>query len=397
MENFFSNMTRIIKCNKIFDGENFIVQNAVCIANNKVIDVLLITDDHENNYEGIEKYSGILVPGFVNAHCHLELSYLHNEFVSGGGMVEFLKQMLKKRKVEKNEIIYSSAHEWDKKMRDNGIVAVGDIVNTLDTLDIKKKSDIEYINFVEVFGLNRWRADKIFEASVKIFETFIANELCANIVPHSPYSLSERLWDDYLSFENKQRTNISSFHFMESKSEMELIQNGRSEISRYFIQDLALSVEDYQHIPEKFDFYLKRYLGKEEKIILVHNTYLNDEYFNSIAAFVDKIYFCFCPNANLFIENRLPNIEFIRKMSDKICIGTDSLASNHNLCIVDEINVLLKHFDMDLDEVLRWATSNGANALGVKDRYGYIQQGYSLPLNLIEMEGGLIKNFRVIK
>lgn len=388
----FYYIMRVIKGKKIFDGEKFIEDDiAIVLDGNKIID---FTKEYSDN---TEYYSGILVPGFVNTHCHLELSYLHKEFVRGKGMVSFLRQMAEKRFLFNKDIILQKIIEWDRKMWENGIVAVGDILNSIDTLEVKKESKIHYLNFVEIFGLNKNKANDIFNESEKIFNTFNNHSLQAHIVPHSPYSLSDKLWDNYFKWK-KDGEKISSFHFMESRAEKELIQQGYSEMSEYFNEELGYKEEEYSHIYRNFSYYIKKFFDKEEKIILVHNTYLLAEDMELLKEYLGKIYFCLCPNANLFIETKLPDIEMImRYSSDNICIGTDGLASNDDLSIINEINVLLNYFkSIDIQDVLRWATSNGAKALGIQDKYGYIKKGYSAPLNLIKVNGRLVEHLGIV-
>lgn len=71
---------KILKANFIFDGEKFLKENAVVLNENKIVDVIYIPDESLEQYSKIDLLDGILVPGFVNAHCHLELSYLQNIF-----------------------------------------------------------------------------------------------------------------------------------------------------------------------------------------------------------------------------------------------------------------------------------------------------------------------------
>ncbi len=383
---------RIIKANKIFDGEKFIEDDiAVVIEGNKIVE---LTKEYGND---VERYNGILLPGFINAHCHLELSYLQNQFVHQRGMVFFLKQMIEKKNLYDREFIIQKASEWDERMWENGIAEVGDIINIVDTLEVKIKSKINYFNFIEIFGLSKNRADAIFESAKQILYKFKSNSLRVNIVPHSPYSLSSPLWQKYFNFEDIKVEKISSFHFMESYSEKEFIKKGYSEMSEYFSKDLGYKKEEYNHVYQNFLSNLDKYLKKDEKIIFVHNTYLSEEDMTILNDYLGKIYFCLCPKANLFIEGKLPNVLMMRQYSDNICIGTDSLASNDELDIVDEMNTLLDYIpELRIEDVLRWATSNGSKALNSQDKYGYIKKDYLIPLNVIKIENRKINHVCVI-
>lgn len=118
--------------------------------------------------------------------------------------------------------------------------------------------------------------------------------------------------------------------------------------------------------------------------MLVHNTYtsLKDIYF--ILRSGRAVTWCFCPNANLYIENRLPKVEMFQFHDFNITIGTDSLASNKNLCILSELKTLHLNFpSLSLIETINWATINGALFLGIENTYGSIEKGKKPGLNLI--------------
>lgn len=374
---------RIIKADKIFDGEQFIPFNAVIIEDGKIRDIIWIDEQDIHQYKNIEVYEGIIVPGFINTHCHLELSYLHQQFTPQCGMLGFLNQMFEKRNAFDKEQIVNAAEKWDQKMYENGIVAVGDIVNTDYTIEIKRKSKINYINFVEVFGLNKSYAGKIIQQAITLMKEYQKFNLNAQIVPHAPYSLSDGLWTNLFNFLDKQKDNCVSIHFLESREELNFIEGLASKMKNYFLNELKFSDADLIHISEKFYIYLKKILELSKKIILVHNTFMNKKYLSTIGHSKDKIFFCLCPRANLFIENQLPDINLIHNFSDQICLGTDSLASNRNLSIIDEINVILEHFNLNIKDVLKWATSNGAKALEIDDLYGYIKKDYSAHINIV--------------
>ncbi len=388
-------MERIIKVDKIFDGEKFIEENTIVIHESKIVD-LYYSVDNDNRFE---YYEGMLVPGFVNTHCHLELSYLQNQFEHSKGLLGFIKQMFEKRNLFSEEEIITQAEYWDKKMQENGIVVVGDIVNTLYTLDIKLNSPIHYVNFIEIFGLLSDKAEDIFQKAKEIRDIFLNQGLPAFLVAHTPYSLSHPLWQRILTaYKNDKRSFISSMHFMESSDEINFLKNQNSEMRSFFEKEININHKEILHLINNFEDCFQQLIENAKSIILVHNTFWKGEYERIFNTFKDKIFFCLCPNANLLIEGRLPDIDFIGSYTENICIGTDSLASNFNLSIIDEINALLSNFSkLSIESVLKWATSNGAKALHLDTKIGYIRKNYSLPLNIIEINDRKILQKVVIK
>ena len=143
--------------------------------------------------EDIQSFEGIISPGFVNAHCHLELSHMKGMIAAHSGLQEFVKQIVGLRKVE-DAIIQQAISSAENEMYNNGIVAVGDICNTLDTLTIKQKHKLAYYSFVELYDLDPTRADDKINTGLKMQEAFEQNCVRASLVPHAPYSVSFNLW-----------------------------------------------------------------------------------------------------------------------------------------------------------------------------------------------------------
>ncbi len=98
--------------------------------------ILAVNDSFDAKDKEIEHFNGVIVPGFVNAHCHLELSHLKNKIEPGNGLVAFLKDVIEIRDKEKKDV-QKAIQAADKEMWKNGIVAVGDISNTDATAKIK--------------------------------------------------------------------------------------------------------------------------------------------------------------------------------------------------------------------------------------------------------------------
>jgi len=102
-------------------------------------------------------------------------------------------------------------------------------------------------------------------------------------------------------------------------------------------------------------------------------------------SFNDNLFFCFCPNANRYIEDCLPDIPLFVKNKCQIVLGTDSLASNHQLSILEEMKTIKKNFpSITLSQMLPWATSNGARALGFEEKLGDFSRGKKPGIVLLE-------------
>ena len=315
----------------------------------------------------LQVFEGILCPGFVNAHCHLELSHLLGIAEKGEGFLEFARTIRTRDSfsvLEKQNAIEKSEQE----MIANGIVAVGDICNTTDTLLQKQKENLKYYNFIETFGVHENKIDAVFTQAMELRNKFRNVGQKATIVPHSPYSVPPSLMRKISNaFDNKDI--LLSIHMQETNEENQLFENKDG-----IFLDWLIGMNANKEIWEKRknSNYVLKELGRK-KIVLVHNTFIQKED-------VTDNYYCTCPKANLYIEKMLPDYSIFD--TDKLCVGTDSLASNNTLSILDELLVIQENSHFDMDTLLKIACKNGAEALGFK-KLGTFEKGKNPGVNLI--------------
>ena len=125
------------------------------------------------------------------------------------------------------------------------------------------------------------------------------------------------------------------------------------------------------------------YLSSDEKILFVHNTYSKQDDIDFIEKNLTRAYWCTCPRANWYIERKLPDYELWRKNNLKITLGTDSLASNHGLSILEEMKCIQESFPkIPTNELLIWACKNGAEFLDLP-RLGSLSPGFKPGVLLI--------------
>ncbi len=326
-----------------------------------------------------EKLSGVICPGFINTHCHLELSHLKGKIPSGEGLIAFIKNVQQMRKADDSEILDAAA-KADEEMEQNGIVAVADISNSAVTASIKTKSKLYYHNFIEVFGFDPKNADAVFSQAISVRDQFAP--LAATITPHAAYSVSKELFK-LIRKEAEQNNSILTIHNQESDEENKLYRYKQGGFLEFY-NGLGLDIEFFKPQARNSLQSIVPLLSNQQNVLMVHNTFtsIKDVYFTR--RFDRKINWCFCPEANLYIENALPKVNIFTHHGFNITLGTDSLASNHKLCILNEMRVLQQHFpELELKELVEWATINGAKFLGIEDEKGTIEAGKTPGLNLI--------------
>ncbi|MES2874016.1 MAG: amidohydrolase family protein [Bacteroidota bacterium] len=333
----------------------------------------------------VEYHQGIIVPGFVNAHCHLELSHLAGKFAPREGLISFLTKVINQRSAEEKDVV-DAMEKADQAMRENGIVAVGDISNNVLSKDLKRASQLYYHTFVEFFGFDPQRAGSVFKDALQRMREF--EPLPASLAPHAPYSVSKELLKLFQK-NSEGRSELTSMHNQESDEENKLYRYKTGKFLEFY-QLLKLNIDFFRPQARNSIQSIIPLFPSNQRILLVHNTYtsLKDIYFSN--RFNRDIHWCFCPKANLFIEGRLPKIEMFQFHDFSITVGTDSLASNDKLCILSELKLIKEHFPaLSLIKTIRWATINGARFLGIDQKFGSIEPGKKPGLNLITNTDGL--------
>jgi cytosine/adenosine deaminase-related metal-dependent hydrolase len=330
--------------------------------------------------DDVQNFRGILSPGFINCHCHLELSHLKNVIPPGTGLIEFLCSVVTKRNFDPG-LIQQEIVKAEREMYDNGIVAVGDIGNTADTAEVKSKSKIYWQNFVEVLSFTDEKA----EENVHHYQLVLAtldkiqnpkSKIRTSLVPHAPYSISPKT---FKLINELTRDQVISIHNQEHPAEDELYKTGGGDYLKLF----RIFGVDQSPFPITGKSSIRSclpYFNNRQTIFLIHNTYMpeDDIVFAKEYASENKLtlIFCLCPNANLYIEGKLPPIELFVKHDCQLVLGTDSYSSNWQLSIAKEIGALKKHLpSIPLTTLLQWATINGAKALRWDDELGSIEKG----------------------
>jgi len=375
---------RLLSAHYIFPVSSPPLRNGiVCMDDDGCIIDVIDTGGKLGECEKLEFYNGILVPGFVNAHCHLELSHLRGCIAPHGGLPGFISSIGKIRRTNVENVI-AAAKAADEEMNGNGIVAAGDISNVADTLSIKCNSRIRYHTFVELFGLDDHHSEKIFAMAGRLKQEYDNAGLSASIVPHANYSISRTLWKILNQSYQSSPPQVISIHHQESSEEMNIYLYGKGELAAALRKN-GLLADEHVLSPDVLP-QMMTCLRKTSRCLLVHNTFTTKDDLTKYQSHPRQFYFVLCPGSNLFIQNCLPDLRLFssEKLCQNICFGTDSLASNTKLSILEEMKIIQQHApDIPLDMLLQWASLNGARALGVEHWCGSFEKGKTPGVNLI--------------
>ena len=273
-----------------------------------------------------------LVPGFVNTHCHIELSYMRGLFRRGTGMAGFIDQINALRdtapQAERIETIRSRMDQlWQR-----GVQAMADISNSADSFAVK---------------------------------------------PHACYTMSPELVT--ASSAAGLASGFLSFHSEETPEEEEMMRSGSGPMWENRVRagmrtppvtgtsSLLYFLDRLEKVhPAPFD----------EHILLVHEVCMDAEGIAAVKAKLHHPFIALCPLSNIYIHDALPPVELLRNSGLSLTVGTDSLSSNDDLDMVSELFCLQENFpQLSLEEMLGWACSNGAAFLGKEDVMGRLEAG----------------------
>lgn len=359
-----------------------IYRGTITLDNNgTIIDIGVMDEETEST----EFYNGILIPGFVNSHCHIELSYLKGHFRKNSGMAGFISQIRELRYVSEIEERLKSIENEMNQLYKSGVSAMADISNCAESFDIKAKSPLYTRTFLEVFGSEEQDVQKIMAGVKELSKTAAEYGIDAAPTPHSCYTMSPSLLRE--SSAEGLKSGWLSYHNQESWEEEELIKNGRGPLYDDY-KSRGLSTPPVLGVPsliyflenlEKIDIELNK------KILLVHNTCSDEQSVREATSRLQNLYWAICPLSNLFIHDALPPLDLLRRFNSRITLGTDSLSSNDNLSMVDEIKCIHKYFpNIPLSEILEWSSYNGAQFLGIEDKFGSLEKGKNPGIVLVD-------------
>jgi len=322
----------------------------------------------------VEAHSGILSPGFINTHCHLELSHMKGKVDTGTGLMSFINSVITTRGASDEEIRQAIENAESEMIRD-GIMAVGDISNKTDTFRVKAGGKLRYYTFVECFDLmQEAEAENTFHQYKEVYDNL---ELKAgsqrSFVPHAPYSMSDRLYE-LIRLSNEDDCTVS-IHNQETPPENEFFLSGTGGLVDFY-NSLSLPIDHFQPTGRTSIHSALPHLNPLNRNLFVHNTLTTKEDILETLHFSENVFWATCPNANLYIENRLPDYRNFLETDAFVTIGTDSLTSNWQLSILEEMKTITRYQSyVPTETILSWATINGAKALGFEKDLGSISKG----------------------
>jgi len=356
-----------------------IADGAIVIDNNIIQDVntyALIKSSY-SQYPTVDLGDTILLPGFVNSHTHLALSHMCGKAPFTGCFVDWVRRLVFLRQTRETPL--------DKIINDavqnsiaSGVTLVGDICFNHQTWPHLKKLPIRKTCFAELFGHGYNLEIQKTYLNECISSTQTDPLLKLGISPHAPYSAGKPLYELAYQYAHAHNLNITT-HLAETVIEETFLTNGDGAWVDY-LKEIDRWHDDII-IPHTtpVDFFATMARGGHPSL-LAHVNYISDEDLNLLAK-QRNVSVAYCPRTHHFFQHKNHRFAEMLACGINVCIGTDSLASNSTLSILDEIRFLHnRHKDFDQATLLQMATINGAKSLGFGKTVGTITKGKAADL-----------------
>jgi cytosine/adenosine deaminase-related metal-dependent hydrolase len=322
--------------------------------------------------------TGVLLPGLVNAHCHLELSHLAGlDRAVTGGLVPWVEALMERRGQTDEEAIRAATRKAIRQLESTGTVAVGDVSNTLRHLDLLEASGLRAVVFYELIGFDPAKAAGTLAGAGKVLSLSRHAPLRTRIrlAAHAPYSVSAELFAGIV-----ERGGPASLHLAESPAESRLVAAGDG-AWRGFLDRRGLSDVPFDARGQSPVAYVDGLGALRPGTICAHCVHVDDADCRTLAS--RGVFVALCPRSNRNLGAGTAPVPRMIAAGVRLCLGTDSLASAATLDLMEDMALLQAQFpDLDPAVIVRMATAGGAAALGLEG-FGVIEAGASADLAFV--------------
>jgi cytosine/adenosine deaminase-related metal-dependent hydrolase len=337
-----------------------------------------------------------VLPGVINAHTHLELSWLRGRVPPAAEFVDWIKQLLLTRGGRSERVgdakVVNAALQAAREAREYGTAAVGDISNSLATVEPIRDAGLAGVVFHELLGFDLTDGRSVDETRAQRLQAsaLAAEHVRVSICPHAPYSVSPELFRAIREEVGRSPVPITSVHLGESMSEIQFLENGGGPWPGMlrFVGSLR---DDWVPPGTGPVEYLESLGMLDAHTLVVHGVQLQHAALQRLAEIGCTL--VTCPRSNQWVGAGVPPIERFYASGIKVAVGTDSLASVEDLNIFAELKAMRWLApSVPARQLLESATLTGARALGLGDQLGSIEAGKRAQLIAINLPPHLVSS-----
>ncbi|MFH1563343.1 MAG: amidohydrolase family protein [Nitrospirota bacterium] len=343
----------------------------------------------------VELKNVCLLPGFVNAHTHLELTNLKDKIPYKDSFIQWIRDIVEVKKTWNKKDYIDSLKLSIKQLIASGTTTVADITTTGLSPQVLSDSNLRCRIYKEITGFKSELISQIMAGlNEYLSKSHPTNLIDFGLAPHAPYSVNPQL---FIKIDKLAKTyNLPmSIHIAEAKEELELLMKGEGECVS-LLKELGVWEDNWiqriRWIPPKLTpvKYLDSLGILNSNLIGVHLNYITNEEIEILKE--KRVGVVHCPKSHKFFQRE----DFpIQKLIDKgilVALGTDSLASNDSLSMLEEMKEIKRRYNLSGEGILKLATINGAKALDLDDRIGSLQPGKKADIIGIKLPDGFNKS-----
>jgi aminodeoxyfutalosine deaminase len=337
--------------------------------------------------EVIDWGSSVIIPGLVNAHVHLELTALHNKLTQFSSFTDWISQLVSHRRSWTKEDILSSASEGARLSLASGTTLAGDITASGFGWDAANSQNLRCVVFEEVLSLSPDQADSVLSPVNQLLQKAPPNPLLVHgVSPHAPYSVSQELYRRSSELARRRKMLLTT-HAAETQAELQFLQSGTGEF-RSFLDGIGALPMNWKPPELPPVLYLDSLGILGPACLLAHCNYLDKSSITRILKTHSSV--VYCPRSHDFFGHENHPIRQLLDLGINVALGTDSLASNSSLSMIDEMRFLYrKRKDIKPEEIFRAATINGAAALHYGGVLGRLRRNYWADMAVLEIPNNL--------
>ncbi len=331
--------------------------------------------------------SVVLMPGLVNAHIHLELSWLRGRVPPAATFIHWIAQLFAQRRTPErvdDPGVLAAVDAAIIELRASGTVAVGDISNSLAPVQALANSGLGGLVFHELIGFKE-RDGRLIDQSRPARDTARGAGTGVTIAPHAPYSVSAELFQAIRQSVDASDLPITSVHLGESPEEVEMLARGTGPWPA-ILKAVGAWRDDWTPPAAGPVEYLDRLGMIDARTLVVHGVQFGEA---SLALLAERgATLVTCPRSNQWVGVGAPPIERFYRSGVAVAVGTDSLASVDDLNLFSELKAMRWLAPgVPPRELLKSATLVGARALGIEQDLGSLTPGKRAAMIAVRLDG----------
>ena len=333
--------------------------------------------------EPVQRFEGCaLLPGLINAHCHLELTDLENKLQRGKSFPDWVKELQGAAADLKPTDYRTAAEDGIRRLLTGGCTTVLDVGNTGEALKALAASPLRAFAYVEGLGLDPAAATARFDNALALAGSdSVTDRFHPGLAPHSAYSCSVDLLRSVMEYQKSHGLPVT-IHAAESREEAELFASASGPMQDFCKRIFPAAAEHRKTSPI-------RWLEAEgllpDGALIIHGNTLDDADMKILAR--RKATVVHCPSSHAFFGHPRFPYEKLRTHGIPVCLGTDSLASGDSLSMLEQMRLFSETYpEVPTEVILRMATSVAAQALGLSNVTGKLKVDYQADFIALKMD-----------